>query len=98
MALIYNCKLKIDVIATRWERHGDHPNVQSVPDNVNINGVTDKSHLGMLTNEQGHGTIFGGPIWIMDVGGRTFPVDDAYFNDFYEILSQKIEEPMNVPT
>lgn len=95
MPTVHKCRIKMDVTATRWEKHGDHPAVLQVPDNVNINGVTDKNLLGMLTNEQNQGTIFGGPIWIIDTGARTFPVDDNYFNDFYEIIPEPTQEITN---
>lgn len=94
MPIVHNCTIKMDITATRWEKHGDHPNVQHVPDNVNIDGV-DKSLLGMLSDPYANkNTIFAGPIWIIDSGGHSFPVDDNYFNDFYTIIEK--EEPINV--
>jgi hypothetical protein len=94
MVLKYNCQIKIPVIATRWEKHGDHPNVLETPPEVNIEGA-EKHRVGMLPTPQGH-TAFVGPVWIIDSGGHTFPVDDNYFNEYY-LTTSLIDEPVNEP-
>jgi hypothetical protein len=82
MTKIYNCKIALDVTATLWEKHGDHPYVLRVPDHVNIEGV-DKESLGLIKN-----TAFGPGTYIIEVGGNIFPVDKAYFETYYTIVSE----------
>lgn len=84
----YKCVSKLDIIATRWEKHGDHERVNKVPEGVSINGITDTSQLGCIETSPGQNTIFGGPIWLIETGGNFFPVDDNYFNDFYLITGE----------
>ena len=79
----YNCTIKLPVIATRWEKHGDHEKVTAVPNHITINGVSDTSVLGAIERSPGQIDVFAPPIWIIDSGGHTFLVDDAYFEEYY---------------
>lgn len=94
MPLKYNCRVKLQVTATRWEKQGDHPNVLRAPPEVSINGASGDA-VGLLPSLQGpHGshTAFIGPIWIIECGGNIFPVDDAYFFDNYDVIHEIKDE------
>ncbi len=95
MPIVVNCRLKLEILATRWEKHGDHPRVMHVPDHVNISGVEDRSKLGCVEHNN-QTSIFAGPIWIIDSGGNTFAIDDNYFMEYYEIINE-VKEPESTP-
>ena len=79
----YRCRVNLDVIATKWMKHGDSQHVIHVPDHINVDvtGVN-KSDLGMLGNN-----IFApGAAFIIECGGNVFVVDEAYFREYYEVV------------
>lgn len=92
MTKIYQCKIALDVKATLWRKHGDHPDVLRLPDHVNIEGI-DKEELGLLANK-----VFGPGVYIIEVGGNIFPVDKSYFETYYEIVSETDTDTPETPT
>ncbi len=84
------CMLK-NLCVTKWEKHGDHPQVERVPYEIhaqlrNQHNLTNDqiSKMGRIGNN-----IFGSPSYIMESAGNIFVVEENYFNDFYEIPSQE---------
>lgn len=85
--IMVKCRLKLEINSTVWYKHGDHPNVMQLPDHVNFSGSLEKSSLGCLQNGNNL-QVFGPGTRIIDTGGNVFPVDDEYYESFYEELPE----------
>lgn len=77
------CRLKQEVISYIWNKHGDHPQVMVVPEQIRgqIPGYNDSLGCVQMGNEI---KIFGPGVRLIETGGNLFPVDENYYREFYE--------------
>lgn len=78
------CRLKLEITATEWVNHGDHPIVQRLPPEIQLPPGNNKDVWGYLNNR-----VFPPHTMIIDSGGNTFAVDNQYYNDYYEEIVEK---------
>ena len=77
------CRIKMEVLATEWVNHGDHPAVQRLPEQIQLPPGHNRDVWGCIQTSK-EIKCFPPHTYIIEVGGNTFAVDKQYYEDFYE--------------
>lgn len=81
------CRNRIEITATEWVNHGDHPFVEHLPDEVSLPPGNNKDVWGCIKGPKGI-NCFPPHTMIIETGGNTFPVDNQYYTEWYEEIDE----------